>query len=222
MTRSRFLTPSGARALRFGIFFCTALSAGCWGQDYMPDITLAPVRTVLDGTAEFHQLYPAPNLVSGKDHFGLDTPDAKRIPPSELAERVETEVLTELEKAGPFLRIARFLPHPDVVVTGQIHALHERTHPKVWTKIPGLESVADAFDLRTHVSSGEADLTLIVLTPNGDVVGRYRGTSSFNESFNPTADMPPGARLNRALSEAVKQIQSKLARDADLRRIATR
>lgn len=50
--------------------------------------------------------------------------------------------------------------------------------------------VAQVLDMKTHVSSEEADFT--------------------------------GARLNRARSEAVKEIQQKLVRDADLRRIVSR
>jgi hypothetical protein len=94
----------------------------------------------------------------------------------------------------------------------------------LWTKVPYLVpyigTVADFLDLKTHVSSGEADLTVFVLTRNGEIVGKYRGESSFKESFNPTGELAPGARLNQALTEAVHQIQEKILHDVHLRKIA--
>ena len=77
-------------------------------------------------------------------------------------------------------------------------------------------------DMKTHVSNGEADLTIFVLTRSGELVGTYRGESTFKENFNPTGEVAPGARLNRALSEAVQQIQQKILRDAHLRTLALR
>jgi len=82
--------------------------------------------------------------------------------------------------------------------------------------------VAEFLDMKTHVSSGEADFTLFIFRRSSELVGTYRGVSSFKESFNPTGEMPPGTRLNRALSEAVQQIQDKILRDAHLRSVASR
>ena len=81
---------------------------------------------------------------------------------------------------------------------------------------------ADLLDLKTHATSGEADLTLFLLTRDGKVIGTYRGSSSFDENFNPTGEVAPGARLNRALTQAVQQIQEKMVHDARLRTVASR
>jgi len=199
-----------------------AFTAGCGGPAYAPEITLNQARPIIDATAEWHDLYPAPALVSGKERFGLDAPDAAPLTPTALTDRVQTELWTALRGAGVFTHVARFDAHPDFVLAGRINALQERYRPRVWTKIPGVDPIADVLDLKTHVSSGEADLTLFVLTPKGEVVGRYRGRSSFDETFNPTDETPPGARLNRALSDAVQQIQEQLLRDAHLRTVASR
>lgn len=204
------------------LLLLAALAAGCGGPHYVPDITLNQARPIIDATAEFHDLYPAPALMSGKESFGLDAPNAKRVPPRELTDRVQTELFEALRDAGLFTHVARFDARPDLVLAGRINALHERYRPRVWTKVPGIDTVAEVLDLKTHVSSGEADLTIFALKPNGEAVGAYRGRSSFDETFNPTGEVPPGARLNRALSDAVQQIQEQLLRDAHLRTVASR
>jgi uncharacterized protein YjbJ (UPF0337 family) len=67
------------------------------------------------------------------------------------------------------------------------------------------------------VSAGKVHLIVFVLKPTGEVLGRYTGTSTFKETFNPTNDVPPGTRLNRALSEAVHQVQNAITNDMELR-----
>jgi len=205
-----------------GSLFLTILAVGCNRPEFVPDITLPQARPIIDATAEFHDLYPARSLASGKETFGLDAPKAKRVEPSALTDQVETELMTALDDAGVFTRVTRFDPNPDVVLAGRINALHERYRPQIWTKLPYVDTVAQMLAMKTHISSGEADLTLFVLKPTGEVIGQYNGKSSFKESFNPTHDVPPGSRLNRALSEAVQQIQEKLVRDAHLRTLASR
>ena len=202
--------------------FLGALAIGCSGPEYVPDITLPQARPIIDATAELHDLYPARSLASGKETFGLDAPKAKQVEPSALTDQVEEELMAALDDAGVFTRITRFDPNPDVVLTGRINALHERYRPQIWTKLPYVDTVAQILAMKTHISSGEADLTLFVLKPTGEVIGQYNGKSSFKESFNPTHDVPPGSRLNRALSEAVQQIQEKLVRDSHLRTVASR
>ncbi|ALA58292.1 hypothetical protein [Nitrospira moscoviensis] len=199
-----------------------ALAAGCGGPAYQPDLTLTRSGPIIDATVEMHDLYAAPALMSGKKTFGLEAPDAKRVAPTELAEQVEEELFTELAQAGLFSRVTRFDPQPDLILSGRINALHEHNRPRLWTKIPGVGQVAGALEMKTHVSSGEADLTVYLLKPDGEVVGTYRGQSSFDETFNPTKEVPPGARLNRALSEAVEQIQKKILQDRTVRAIASR
>jgi hypothetical protein len=199
-----------------------ATVVGCSKSEYMPDIRVAPARPILDATAEFHDMYPAPALVSGKKSFGLTGLNAAEVAPHVLTKQVEKELLHAFDQAGMFSKIVTFDPHPDLVLTGRINSLHEHYRPHLWTKIPYIGTVADILDMKTHVSSGEADLTVFVLTSNGKLVGTYRGSSSFKESFNPTGEVSPGTRLNQALSEAVQEIQDKILSDVRLRTIASR
>ena len=211
----------------FTISFMLVIAAtGCGGPKYVPDITLTQTGPIIDAIAEFHNLYPAYALLSGKETFGLDAPKAERVEPSELTRQVESELLKELEAAGVFSRVTRFDPHPDVMLSGRITALHEHYRPQLWAQIPDgipfVGNIAQRLGMKTHVSSGEAHLTLFVLKPTGEVLGIYTGKSTFKETFNPTNDVPAGARLNRALSEAVHQIQDEMSRDGQLRTLASR
>ena len=207
-------------------FMLVILATGCGGPRYVPDITLTQTGPIIDATAEFHNLYPAYALLSGKESFGLDAPKAEKVEPSELTSQVESELLKELDSAGVFSRVTRFDPNPDVILSGRINALHEHYRPQIWAQIPDVIPyvgiIAQLLRMKTHISSGEAHLTLFVLKPTGEVLGTYTGKSTFKETFNPTTDVPPGARLNRALSEAVHQIQDELSHDVQLRTIASR
>ncbi len=210
------------------ILFCTLVifTYGCGGgPKYVPDITLTKAGPIIDAIAEFHNLYPTYALLSGQETFGLDAPKAERVEPSELTGQVESELLKELDAAGIFSRTTRFHRNPDVILSGRIMALHEHYRPQIWAKIPDffpvVGMVTQMLRLKTHVSSGEAHLTLYVLKSTGEVLGTYTGQSMFKETFIPTQEVPPGARLNRALSEAVHQIQDEISQDAKLRNLVS-
>jgi hypothetical protein len=170
-------------------------------------------------------MYPAPALISGKESFGLTGPDAKQVPPRELAHQVRDELMDALEQAGVFSKITTFDQNPDLILTGRINSLYEHYRPRIWTRLPlpyAGKIAAGILDWKTHATNGEADLTLFLLTRNGKLLGTYRGSSSFDEHFNPTGEVGPGERLNRALTEAVRQIQEKMLRDVRLRTVAAR
>ena len=202
------------------------LGSGCsGGQKYVPNITLAKSGATIDAIAEFHNLYPTYALLSGKETFGLDAPMAERVEPSELTRQVENEFLTKFDEAGVFSRVTRFDPNPDVILAGRITALHEHYRPQTWATIKDLVpyggKIAQLLRLKTHVSNGEVHLTLLVLKATGEVLGTYTGKSIFKETFTPMKETPPGTFLNRALSEAVHQIQDELSHDAKLRKLAS-
>jgi hypothetical protein len=199
--------------------------AACTKAEFVPEVTLPEVRPIIDATAEFHDIYPAPALISGKESFGLTGPDSKAVPPRDLALQIRDELVDAFEQAGVFSKITTFDRDPDLIVTGRINALFEHYRPRLWTRFPlpyAGKVAADLLDWKTHATNGEADVTLFLLTKEGKLVGTYRGKSSFEENFNPTGEIAPGARLNRALTEAVQQIQDKIVHDHRLRTIASR
>jgi hypothetical protein len=210
------------------LFMFIVLAGGCSGeQKYIPNITVTKTGPTIDAIAEFHNLYPAYELLSGKETFGLDAPNAEKVEPTELTRQVEDELLTKLDAAGVFARITRFHPNPNLILSGRITALHEHYRPQNWATIqdavPYGGKLAQLLRLKTHISSGEVHLTLLVMKSTGEVLGTYTGKSSFKETFTPINkdDPPPGTFLNRALSEAVHQIQDKLSHDTELRKVAS-
>jgi hypothetical protein len=208
--------------LMFGLLLA---AAACSKAEFVPDISLPEARPIIDATAEFHDLYPAPALISGKESFGLTGPDAKQVPPRELAHQVRDELMDALEQAGVFSKITTFDQNPDLILTGRINSLYEHYRPRIWTRLPlpyAGKIAAGILDWKTHATNGEADLTLFLLTRDGKLLGTYRGSSSFDEHFNPTGEVGPGERLNRALTEAVRQIQEKMLHDVRLRTVAAR
>jgi hypothetical protein len=70
--------------------------------------------------------------------------------------------------------------------------------------------------LNTYLSSGEVQLTLMLLKPTGQLVGTYVGRAKFNEDFTPNDETKPGGRLNRAFSDALAQIRDEMLADANL------
>ena len=198
------------------------LTTACGPPAYIPDVTLSPEHRTIDAVVELHSLYPSPVLLTGKARIGLATSSDKPVAVGPLVEKVEAAVLEELQASGIFTRVARFDPQPDFILSGRINALHEHYRPHIWTYLPWVDALTSLFDLKSYVSSGKADLTMYLLKPNGELVGTYRGISKFYESFHPTSEMPPGARLNQALSEAVQQIQDKISHDAQVRTVASR
>lgn len=209
------------------LFILIIFTGGCGGErNYVPNITLTKTGPTIDAISEFHGFYPVYSLMSGKQTFGLDTPTAKHVEPSEIVRQVENEFLTKLDEAGVFSRITRFDPNPDVILSGRITALHEHYRPRSWATMKDLVpyggKIAQLLQLKTHVSNGEVHLTLLVLKSTGEILGTYTGKSSFNETFTPIKNnLPPGTFLNRALSEAVHQIQDGLLHDMELRRFAS-
>ena len=202
-----------------------AATAGCTKAEFVPDISLPEARPIIDATAEFHDMYPAPALISGKESFGLTGPDAKQVQPRELAHQVRDELMDAFDQAGVFSKITPFDRNPDLILTGRINSLYEHYRPRMWTRVPlpyAGKIAADILNWKTHATNGEADLTLFLLTRDGKLIGTYRGSSTFDENFNPTGEFGPGERLNRALTEAVHQIQEKMLRDARLRTVAAR
>lgn len=103
------------------LFILIILAGGCGGeQKYIPTITVTKTGPTIDAIAEFHNLYPAYELLSGKETFGLDAPNIEKVEPAELTRQVEVELLTKLDAAGVFARITRFHPNPVSFCLGEL------------------------------------------------------------------------------------------------------
>jgi hypothetical protein len=195
--------------------FVFVMGSGC-AHRYVPDVSLPESPETIDATVEFHSLQTARDLLSGHESFGVVAPHVKTAPGRELTGQIEKAVLDEMSTTHVFRRLTPYDPQPDLVLSGRINTFYEHYRPQLWTYAPGAGTVARLLRVNTYVTSGEADLTVLLLKPTGELVKKYTGRSSFRETFTPTEEAPPGERLNRALSSAVKQIRDKILEDATL------
>ncbi len=103
------------------------------------------------------------------------------------------------------------------MLAGRVDSFHERYREHLWTYLPYVDTVVQYLHLKSHESRGEVAMTAYLLRPSGNTVGAYPARSTFNESFTPTDDMPPGARLNHAFADALRQILDQWMSDPNLR-----
>jgi len=195
-----------------GIMF---IVSGC-SHRYVPDVSLGDSPHTIDATVEYHPLQTARGLLSGHESFGVVAPKVTTASGRELAGQVEHAVIEELTATHVFRRLTPYDSQPDLVLSGRINAFYEHFRPQLWNYAPGAGTIARLLRVNTHVTNGEADLTLLLLKPSGELVKTYTGRSTFRETLTPTEEAPPGERLNRALSEAVQQIRDKILEDSNL------
>lgn len=207
-------------ALRPGLLAITIVS-GC-STKYEPQLLLPPstFNRTIDATVELHPLQAAEGLRSGHSTYGVVADDYVNRPPSKMSQAITAEVLNELSSSGVFRRISLFDPDPDLVLTGRIERFYEHDRRKLWTYVPYYsDRLAGLFRLNTYMSSGEVQLTLMLLKPTGQLVGTYVGRAQFDEDFTPNDEVRPGGRLNRAFSDAVAQIRDEMLSDSNLPKV---
>ena len=188
-----------------GVLALTLL-AGC-RTEYVPDLWVKGSVLPIPMIAEFHPpLRLAPALQRGKEPFGVVAPDSTNPTAIQLRDRIESLLVEELRQARVFADLTYFAPKPDLVMTGRLDSFHERYQPHLWTYVPFVDKVVQHLHLKSHESRGEVALTLFLLKSSGEPIGSYSGRATFNESFRPTDAMPPGARLNEAFAQALRQI----------------
>jgi hypothetical protein len=201
-----------------GVFIAAAIASGC-STKYEPQLTLPPASfdRAIDAVVELHPLQPAAGLRSGHSTYGVLAEDYVNRPPTKMSQAITAEILNELSSSGLFRRIALYDPRPDFVLTGRIEQFYEHDRRKLWTYVPYYsDKLAGLFRLNTYLSSGEVQLTLMLLKPTGQLVGTYVGRAKFNEDFTPNDETKPGGRLNRAFSDALAQIRDEMLADANL------
>jgi hypothetical protein len=198
-----------------------AIASGC-STKYEPQLMLPPatLNRAIDAVVELHPLQPAEALRSGHSTYGVVAEDYVNRPPTKMSQAITTQILNELSSSGLFRRITLYDPQPDFVLTGRIDQFYEHDRRKLWTYVPIYsDKLAGLFRLNSYLSSGEVQLTMMLLKPTGERVGTYVGRAKFDEDFTPNDESKPGGRLNRAFSEALAQIRDEMLADANLPKI---
>jgi len=192
-----------------GVLALLVFLAGC-STTYHPQIRPKESRQTVPAIAELHPFEAAPGLRSGHEHYGVVADGVRPAKPSELTEAITEAIRSDLGENRVFTQVVAYHEHPDLVLTGQIGRFYEHYRPQIWTLIPWASQLAWLFGANTYQTDGAVDLTLIALSPDGQVLGRYRDKETFGETLTPNKENGPGVRLNQALTEAVHQIRQQL------------
>lgn len=142
----------------------------------------------------------------------------------DLSALVTQAIVADFSATSLFRSISNREAHPDLVLTGTIHRFYGQATIPSWFVIPGVAWAVNALASPGQAWQGEVDLELILARPNGQVLGTYRGRAVYQEIAEPDSRYwsmplyPAHARLNRAFTEAVQQIQEQILRDRDLLR----
>jgi hypothetical protein len=211
-------TAKRKHAMRLGLYALILLTMGCVTR-YVPEIVLPYSPQTIDAKTEWHPLEMTEAALAGEETFGVLAPRVRMVAPGELNREVAAAVFDDFSRSHVFRSLGVDTPQPDILVTGHIDKFYEHYRPHLWALLPGGSIVGWLLRLNTYTSSGQADLTVILLKPTGEVIGRYAGQSSFDASFRPNAKNRPGMRLNRALTQAVQQVRGQMLDDPHLPKV---
>jgi hypothetical protein len=137
----------------------------------------------------------------------------------ELTKLVQQAILADFRTNLVFANVRVDEEQPELLIRGVIHEFAEH-HTRPWYgRIPLVGNLIGAGE---QVEGG-VKLDLILSTPSGELIGTYQGQSVYRQANDTDSDkekerrlVPAGDRLNRAFSEAVRQIRSQMLADQKL------
>jgi hypothetical protein len=137
----------------------------------------------------------------------------------QLTKLVQQAILADFRTNSVFSNVRVDEEQPELLIRGVIHEFAEH-HTQPWYgRIPLVGNLIGAGE---QVEGG-VKLDLILSTPRGELIGTYQGQSVYRQANDTDSDkekerrlVPPGDRLNRAFSEAVRQIRSQMLADQKL------
>lgn len=132
-----------------------------------------------------------------------------------LDSEVTDAVLSDFNNNQLFTEIKKRIESPDYVLKGNINRFYGKAgiNELGWITIP--LDILWLFGLPIQTDEGMVDITMQLTKPDGTLVGEYNGKYEYLDTFsiynNPVLNVP--SRLNKAFSEAVKQIREKILAD---------
>jgi hypothetical protein len=189
--------------------------AGCTTR-YTPTLDLEESPRTIPLTVEIHRFIESPDMKVPGRPYGVVASHVEPTILGQLAGPITDAVKDDFRNHHVVDEIETYIDHPDVILTGTIKKFYETYQPKVWAALPGAQAVAKVLQADTHTSKAEADLRIILLKPTGEVIGSYRGHGVTTDDFVPNEQHPPGARLNWAFGEAMRQVREALLHDENI------
>ncbi len=163
-----------------------------------------------------------------KEHVAEGVVSQTGLMEGDLSALVTQALVAGFSATSLFRSISNREAHPDLVLTGTIHRFYGQATVPSWFVIPGVAWAVNAFASPEQEWLGEVDLELTLAKPTGEALGTYRGHTTYREMaesdsrYWSTPLYPAHARLNRAFTDAVQQIQEQILRDRELLRASLR
>ena len=183
---------------------------------YVPTIKLTESPQTIEARA---QLGPFENHIPPADSETArgDQEVTKSVMEGELIDLVRQAILTDFRSNAVYSSVRLHEEHPDLAIQGNIYQFSEYRSKPWYAKIP---LIGRLFSNSERVEGG-VSLDVMVSTPDGLLVGIYSGESRFPVETSPSQSPPknrqaPGLQLNRAFTEAMRQIRAKMLADEQL------
>ncbi len=183
---------------------------------YTPTLDLEESPRTIPLTVEIHRFAESPDMKAPGRPYGVVASDVEPTTVGQLAGPITEAVKDDFRIHHVVEEIETYIDHPDVILTGTIKKFYETYQPKVWAALPYAKAMAKILQADTYTSKAEADLRVILLKPTGELIGTYRGHGVTTDDFVPNDQHPPGARLNWAFAEAMRQVRDALLRDENI------
>jgi hypothetical protein len=184
---------------------------------YTPTLKLPESPKTIEAKAQLEPLVskiPAPDADSKQGDREVISAGSMD---GDLAELIRQATLTDFRVNSVFQSVRIYEDQPDVVIRGVIYQFAEHRSQPWYAHVP---LVRIFLGTRDQVEGG-VHLELMVSTSTGHLVGTYQGRSMFPEANQSGTEQesrprPPGVQLNRAFTEAVRQIRGQMLADREL------
>lgn len=134
---------------------------------------------------------------------------------------VTRAILAGFSAASAFTSISDHPNGAELILSGMIYRFYGRISAPTWLLIPGIGLAVQAFWSPIQLWQGEVDLELTLASPNGHILGTYRGRARYEEiahydhHYWAMPLYPAHARLNDAFTEAVRIIREQMLQDRE-------
>lgn len=139
----------------------------------------------------------------------------------DLGALVTKALVADFSATGVFQTLHRNQAKPDLILSGTIRRFYGQVSIPSWLHISWMSWAAHAYWTPFQQWEGEVDLELVLATPEGTVLGTYRGQADYSQvegrdhHYWSMPLYPAHARLNRAFTEAVEQIRDQIFGDRE-------
>jgi hypothetical protein len=135
----------------------------------------------------------------------------------DLAELIRHAILTDFRVNSVFRSVRIYEDQPDLLIRGVIYQFAEHRSQPWYAHVPLVRVLLGP---RDKVEGG-VHPELMLSTSTGHLVGTYQGRSMFPDANQSGTEKerglrPPGVQLNRAFTEAVRQIREQMLADREL------